>query len=151
MNVSINHTLQIQCATAHIKSSNRTLNRHRPTACILLQLRTSRGYLLPGTDSSLNQMNSVIYIAEEWTIIRGNTCHFITTHLCVTSPRTQKTPPPLLLRVGPCLESCCLATRWSNPLQYVVCVTFEIHVTFLLTVRWIIDWAPCCQLNNIPM
>jgi hypothetical protein len=25
---------------------------------------------------------------------------------------------PLLLRVGPCLQSCCLATRWSNPVQY---------------------------------
>jgi hypothetical protein len=31
---------------------------------------------------------------------------------------TYKTQPHLLLRVGPCLQSCCLATRWSNVLQY---------------------------------
>jgi hypothetical protein len=30
----------------------------------------------------------------------------------------QKTQLPLLLRVGPCLQSCCLATRWQNPLHY---------------------------------
>jgi hypothetical protein len=30
----------------------------------------------------------------------------------------QKTQLPLLLRVGPCLQSCCLETRYSNPLQY---------------------------------
>jgi hypothetical protein len=30
----------------------------------------------------------------------------------------QKTQLPLLFRAGPCLQSCCLATRWSNPLQY---------------------------------
>jgi hypothetical protein len=28
----------------------------------------------------------------------------------------QKTQLPLLLRAGPCLQSCCLATCWSNPL-----------------------------------
>jgi hypothetical protein len=89
------------------KSSKHTLNLHRLTSCTLLQLRTSRGYLLPRTDSSLNRMNSVTYIAKEVTRITGNTW---------TSPRTRKTQPPLLLRVGPCLQSCCLATRWSNPL-----------------------------------
>jgi hypothetical protein len=31
----------------------------------------------------------------------------------------QKTQLPLLLRVGQCLQSCCLATRWLNSLQYV--------------------------------
>jgi hypothetical protein len=36
----------------------------------------------------------------------------------VTSPLTRKAPLPLL-RVGPCLQSCCLATPWSNPLQYI--------------------------------
>jgi hypothetical protein len=34
------------------------------------------------------------------------------------SPRTRKTHLPLLLCVGPCLRSCCMATRWSNPLKY---------------------------------
>jgi hypothetical protein len=29
-----------------------------------------------------------------------------------------KTQPHLLLRVGLCLQSCCLARHWSNPLQY---------------------------------
>jgi hypothetical protein len=28
--------------------------------------------------------------------------------------------PHLLLRTGPCLQSCCLATLRSNPLQYVI-------------------------------
>jgi hypothetical protein len=32
----------------------------------------------------------------------------------------QKTKLPILLRVGPCLQSCCLATRCSNPLHYVI-------------------------------
>jgi hypothetical protein len=43
----------------------------------------------------------------------------------VTSPRTRKTQPPLLLRVGPCLQSCCLATHWSNPLQYNLLFPFR--------------------------
>jgi hypothetical protein len=35
------------------------------------------------------------------------------------SARTkEKTQLPLLLRVGPCLQSCCLATRWSNMVIY---------------------------------
>jgi hypothetical protein len=83
-----------------------------------MQLRTSRGYLLPRTDSSLNRTNSVTYIDQERTSITGNTCHVTTTHRCVTSPRTWKTQARLLLRIGPCLQSCCLATRWWNPLQY---------------------------------
>jgi hypothetical protein len=37
--------------------------------------------------------------------------------VCVTLPGTQKRWP-LLLCVGPCLHSCCLATCWSNLLHY---------------------------------
>jgi hypothetical protein len=36
----------------------------------------------------------------------------------VMARTTQKTQPHLLLRVGTCLRSRCLATRWSSPLQY---------------------------------
>jgi hypothetical protein len=96
------------------------LNLHRLSYCTILQLPTSRGYPLPRTDSSLNRMNSVTYTAKERTCITGNSCHVTTTRRCVTSPRTRKTEPPLLLRVVPCLQSCCLATRSSNPLQYHV-------------------------------
>jgi hypothetical protein len=46
------------------------------------------------------------------------TRHVVYMHCCATSPRTWKTQLPLLLRVGPCLQSCCLTTRWSNPLHY---------------------------------
>jgi hypothetical protein len=53
----------------------------------------------------------LIYIAEEWTCITGNPCHVTATYCCVTSPRTRKTQLCLLLRVGPCLRSCCLASR----------------------------------------
>jgi hypothetical protein len=81
------------------------LNLHRLTSCTLL----------PRTDSCLNRKNSVTYIAKERSLITRNTCHVTTTHGCVTSLRARKTQPPLLLRVGPCLQSCCIETRWSNP------------------------------------
>jgi hypothetical protein len=48
------------------------------------------------------------------------TRHVVSVYCCMTSPRTRK-QLPLLLRLGPCLESFCLATRWSNPLQYIHC------------------------------
>jgi hypothetical protein len=51
-----------------------------------------------------------VYRAEE-------TRHVITTNCCVTSLRTWKTQLPLLC-VEPCLQSCCLAMRRSNLLQY---------------------------------
>jgi hypothetical protein len=85
-------------------SSNHTLKLYRLTYCTLLQLRTSRGYFLPRTSSSLNRMNSITYIAEERTCFTGNTCHVTTTHCCVMSQRTRKTQLPLLLRVWPCLQ-----------------------------------------------
>jgi hypothetical protein len=53
-----------------------------------------------------------------------NTCHlsdceFIGPLAALGVARTTwKTQPHLLLRVGPCLKSCYLATRLSNPLQY---------------------------------
>jgi hypothetical protein len=40
----------------------------------------------------------------------------------------QKTQLPLLLCVGRCLKSCCLAMRWPNPLQYI---TYSILFTDL--------------------
>jgi hypothetical protein len=33
----------------------------------------------------------------------------------------------LLLRAGPSLQSCCLATRWSNPLQYFSQLYYTVH------------------------
>jgi hypothetical protein len=38
----------------------------------------------------------------------------------LTSPRTRKTQLPLLLCVEPCLQSCHLLTRWSNPLHVII-------------------------------
>jgi hypothetical protein len=123
-NVTLTLTLQISLCYSTHKVFKSQLNLHRLTACTLLQLRTSHGCLLPRTDSSLNRTNSVTYIVEERTRVTGNTCHVTATHRCVTSPRTRKTQPPLLLRVGPCLQGCCLATRWSNPLQYKAFICF---------------------------
>jgi hypothetical protein len=37
----------------------------------------------------------------------------------------------LLLRVGPCLQSCCVATGWSNPLQYLTEFWFELKWIYL--------------------
>jgi hypothetical protein len=34
--------------------------------------------------------------------------------------QTRKTQPHLLLRVGPCLQCCSLATSWSNPLYFLI-------------------------------
>jgi hypothetical protein len=73
--------------------------------------------LLPSSDSSLKRTNSVTYIDAERTRITGNTCRVTTTNRYVTSPRTRKTQTSLLLRIGPCLQICCMATRWSNPLH----------------------------------
>jgi hypothetical protein len=79
-----------------------------------------------------NWINSVTYIAEERTRITENTCHVTTTRRCVPSPRTQKTQPALLLLVGPCLQSCCLATCWSNPLQHKYASTLkEINILIM--------------------
>jgi hypothetical protein len=47
------------------------LSLHRLTSCTLLQLRTSRGYLIQRPDSFLNRKNSLTYIAEERTRIIG--------------------------------------------------------------------------------
>jgi hypothetical protein len=114
--------------------------------------------------------------AAERTCITGNICHVITTYCCVTSPRTRKTQLRLLLRVGTCLESCCLATRWSNPLQcehdegneklrkkfpikFQNCFPLELinHTlrdlyvtdcvyTFVLPIKW---WVISCQMYHI--
>jgi hypothetical protein len=117
--VSLNHTLPISLCYSTYKSLNHPLNLDKLTSCPLLQLRTSRGCLLPRTDSSLNRTNSVTYIAEGRTRITGNSCHMTTTHRCMTSPRTRKKQTPLLLRVGPCLQICYLTASWSNPLHYL--------------------------------
>jgi hypothetical protein len=111
------HTPYITCYNIH-KVFKSHVKSSQATSCTLQQ-RTPRGYLLPISDSSsLNRTNSVTYIAEERTRITGSTCHVTTTHRCVASPRTRGTPPPVFLRVGSCLQSCCLATLWSNQLQY---------------------------------
>jgi hypothetical protein len=45
--------------------------------------------------------------------------------------RLQKTQLPLLLRVGPCLQSCCLLTCWSNPLHYPPVISPEFSISLL--------------------
>jgi hypothetical protein len=84
--VSLNHTLPVSL----YYSTHRVLKSH-------VKLRTSNGYLLPRTDSSLNRSNSFTYIAEERTCLTGNTCRVTTIHCCLTSLLTLKTQPPLLL------------------------------------------------------
>jgi hypothetical protein len=56
------------------------------------------------------------------------TCHVTTTHRYVMSPQTWKKQPPILLRVGQCLQSCCQTMHWSNPLQCTVYIYTQIKV-----------------------
>jgi hypothetical protein len=60
-----------------------------------------------------NQL-SLIHVQSRNGHASQKTYHVSIIHRYVTSPRAQKTQPPLTLRAGPCLQSCCLATRWSN-------------------------------------
>jgi hypothetical protein len=60
-----------------------------------------------------------------------NTCH-VTTHRCVTSPRTRKTQPPLLLRnpASDCLPKICLrGNLLNNMLPSNECICNNIHHT----------------------
>jgi hypothetical protein len=121
------------------------LNLHRLASCTLLYsssllLACSRVSTATTTRNCSEPSWSLTYIATERTCITGNTyhviaiqpvywrklhghtaitCHVTATYCCVTSPRTRKTQLPLLLRVGTCLKSYCLAKRWSNPLQCI--------------------------------
>jgi hypothetical protein len=74
------------------------------------------------TGGSLKRTNSVTYIAKERTHITGNTCHVTTTHRCVTSPRTRKPRPPLLLRnlARDCLSTICCFFLRELVYQHVV-------------------------------
>jgi hypothetical protein len=121
--VSLNHTLPIplrysthKVLKSHVKSSQADFFYSSVlldlTACLLVRV------LLPLLLTRICSEPSwtLIYIAAERTCITGNTCHVITTYCCVMSPRTRKTQLSLLLRVGPCLHSCFLETRFSNPL-----------------------------------
>jgi hypothetical protein len=108
-----------------------------------LGTKNSSGLIPPAYDllvtrNCLERVLSLLYTAAEQTWTYGKhisrdrypasllarsldlkkTRHVASGHCCVTSPRTRKTQLPLLLRVGPCLQGCCLATRLSNPLQY---------------------------------
>jgi hypothetical protein len=63
----------------------------------------------------------------------------------------QKTRLPLLLRVGPCLQRCCLATRCSNQIIYIkaqtldlysltcsnLCKTLLLFKNFLPSLKWV--------------
>jgi hypothetical protein len=52
---------------------------------------------------------------------------------CVTSQWTWKSQLPLLFHLGPCLQSCCLAKQWSNPLKYRYQYEIKISlISFLL-------------------
>jgi hypothetical protein len=112
--VSLNRTLPISLCysthkvfKSHVKSSQ---------ADFLYSSSTTNFPWLSPTENwlDLNWTNYVTYIAKEQTCITGNTCRVTISHRCMTSPRTWKTQPPLLLSVGLCLQSCCLATRWSK-------------------------------------
>jgi hypothetical protein len=90
------------------------------------------------THNCLERILSLLYIAAEWMWTYSNHIsrdhypasllvlrldlqkirHVVTVHCHVSSPHTRKTQLPLL-RVGPCLQICCMATHWSNPLQYI--------------------------------
>jgi hypothetical protein len=67
-------------------------------------------------------MNSVTltFIAPErtWTYSKHISRDLYPASLLSCRSDHQKIQLPLLLRVGTCLQSCCLATRWSHPLQY---------------------------------
>jgi hypothetical protein len=69
-------------------------------------------------------------------------------HRC--SARTLwETQPHLLLRVGPCLQSCCLATRWSNPLQYITpCSPLKVNQLFEWSCRLHLQFRRISQKIN---
>jgi hypothetical protein len=71
---------------------------------------------LPWTNSV-----TLTYIAAErtWTYSKHISRDRYPASVLARRSDLQKTELPLLLHVGPCLQSCSLATRWSNPLQYI--------------------------------
>jgi hypothetical protein len=73
---------------------------------------------------------SLTYIAPEqtWTYSEHISCdHYPPANLLARRSNLQKTQLPLLLHVELYLQSCCLATRWPNPLQYFD-ISFFIHL-----------------------
>jgi hypothetical protein len=88
------------------------------------------------------------YIAAAWTIQKSQFCCCIRktiekmSHLILTSPIHWRADcclatsckhsfieiQLLLLRNVPCLQSCCLATRWSNPLTILSCYPLKYFV-----------------------
>jgi hypothetical protein len=112
-----------------MKSFNHTLNLHRPTYnCSVLLVPIQSELTAHGSRYKAAERTWIYskhlsrdrypasFLARRSDIQKPH----VTWSLCtgVTSPRTWKTQLPLLLRVGPCLQSCCLATHWSNPIQY---------------------------------
>jgi hypothetical protein len=72
-------------------------------------------------------MNYVTYIATEqpWTYSKNISCDRYPDSLLARWLDLQKTQLPLLLRVELCLQSCCLATLWSNTLQYISSIMYQ--------------------------
>jgi hypothetical protein len=68
---------------------------------------------------------SLTYIAAERTCTYNKHIDRYPASLLARQSDLQKSQLPLLLRVRPCLQSCCLATRWSNPLKYIMIVGHE--------------------------
>jgi hypothetical protein len=63
---------------------------------------------------------------------------------CCSARTTEKAQPHLLLSVGPCLQSCCLTTRWSNSLQHYSLTQFSsTHVVNCSL--W--NWYPISSFN----
>jgi hypothetical protein len=96
--------------------------------------------------SSLNQTNSVAYVAEERTRITESTCHVTTNHHCATSPRAQKTTTVVCWTVftellpGNALIKSVTIYIWS-------CVNFS---QFLLTsVGWNSNWMTVLVLKYL--
>jgi hypothetical protein len=155
---------QNHCTIARIVL-NHTLNLHMlisctPQAycyrlvCVLLPLLLTRNcsepswtltYIAAERTCIIRNLCHVINIQPvHWRKLHGptaNTCHVTANYSYVTSPWTRKTQLPLLLRVGPCLQSCCLATRWSNPLQYFIWHS-PLSELYLLYSVWILQPLP---------
>jgi hypothetical protein len=96
---------------------------------------------------SLSSQSIGVYVGSTENILHG-------IHSCVSSQRTQKTQLPLLLHVGPCLQSCCLATICIVFIlndSHTFCPTFmyseSANICFLLSPNYSVyspeEWLVC--------
>jgi hypothetical protein len=121
---------QHHCTIAHIKSPKHIWSLYRLTSCTILH------YYFP---FALNPAHGCRYIDAERTETCSQhiSCDRYPASILARRSDLQKKQLPLLLRVGPCLQSCCLATNCSNPLyetmtpmQITVAVRFKAWTVF---------------------